>query len=156
MADLSFDPNTPRKPCPIASSPFWMGTGSDANATLGLNFTPPPQTPGMQSPGHWLALTHQQRCTLEEALVAACEAKIERLLADHRLSEAQARKKRVRDAREQIRYLSLKQASARLITQRLLRADLWSACGAFEKPKASRPGLDAVYRRQRAACSALP
>ena len=36
MGDLTYDPNAPRKPRPIASSPFWMGS-SDANASPGFN-----------------------------------------------------------------------------------------------------------------------
>ena len=52
MADLTYDSNTPRKPRPIASSPFWQG-----DATPGLSFTPTSQTPGMQipTPMGWLS-----------------------------------------------------------------------------------------------------
>jgi hypothetical protein len=46
MGDLTYDPDPlPRKPRPIASSPFWMGT-SDAP---GLSAAPP-STPGLAAP----------------------------------------------------------------------------------------------------------
>jgi hypothetical protein len=53
MADLTYDPNAPRKPRPIASSPFWTG---DANAAPGFNITPPPD-PGFRipTPMGWLS-----------------------------------------------------------------------------------------------------
>ena len=48
MGDLTYDPNAPRKPRPIASSPFWMGS-TDANATPGFSIAPPPD-PGFKIP----------------------------------------------------------------------------------------------------------
>lgn len=59
MADLTYDPNPPaRKPRPIASSPFWTGTGAvpgmrapDPAAVPGLSYTPP-QIP---TPMGWLS-----------------------------------------------------------------------------------------------------
>jgi hypothetical protein len=62
--DLSYDPDPPaRKPRPIASSPFWTGTGSvpgmrapDPAAVPGMSASAP-QTPGMQipTPMGWLS-----------------------------------------------------------------------------------------------------
>jgi hypothetical protein len=45
MADLSYDPNMPRRPRPIALSPFWQGSASPGLGT----FTPAPD-PGMRVP----------------------------------------------------------------------------------------------------------
>jgi hypothetical protein len=55
MADLTYDPNPPRKPRPIASSPFWMGS-TDANATPGFSIAPPTD-PGFRipTPMGWLS-----------------------------------------------------------------------------------------------------
>lgn len=55
--DLSYDPNTPRKPRPIASSPFWQ-----FNETPGFNYIPPPD-PGMRipTPMGWLPLDQAGR-----------------------------------------------------------------------------------------------
>jgi hypothetical protein len=52
MADPNF-PETPRKPRPIASSPFWT---SDANAAPGFNIAPP-SDPGFRipTPMGWLS-----------------------------------------------------------------------------------------------------
>ena len=36
MADLTYDPNTPLKPRPIASFPFWIGTDAHVNAALAV------------------------------------------------------------------------------------------------------------------------
>ena len=58
MADLTYDPNTPtpRKPRPIASSPFWMST--DANAAPGLRAPQAEPPPGLgfslPTPMGWL------------------------------------------------------------------------------------------------------
>ena len=61
--DLSYDPDKPRKPRPIASSPFWTGAGAvpgmrapDPGAAPGMSASAP-QTPGMQipTPMGWLS-----------------------------------------------------------------------------------------------------
>ncbi|MPZ36380.1 MAG: hypothetical protein GEV13_36445 [Rhodospirillales bacterium] len=61
MADLTYDPNPPRKPRPIASSPFWTGT-SDASATPGFSIAPP-SDPGFKipTPMGWLTPDHARR-----------------------------------------------------------------------------------------------
>ena len=59
MPPLNYDPNAPRKPRPIASSPFMTSNG--AYPVPGLSAPPPPQTPGLganmvPTPMGWLPI----------------------------------------------------------------------------------------------------
>jgi hypothetical protein len=52
MADLTYDPNTPRNPRPIASSPFWVST--DASTMPGMR-APPDPAMKIPTPMGWLS-----------------------------------------------------------------------------------------------------
>jgi len=66
--DLSYDPDTPRKPGPIASSPFWTGTGAvpgmrapEPAAMLGLGVTPPSFWHGDPHAEGWMPIDQARR-----------------------------------------------------------------------------------------------